>query len=125
MVSVLILRMGLNFYFKLSGEYEYEPNEVCADEANKISASIFLFLALFFMHLLPICAILYIYWPNPEDRIRDQLILNNAEIRRSFLAEEGRSGSLLITTAAKEEGESGELERNLNRNRSRDEHFLE
>ena len=47
---------------------------------------------MFFMHLLPISVILYIYRPSVEGRIRDEMILGNAEIRKSFKFGGGGSG---------------------------------
>lgn len=66
--------MSLNYYFKLSHFYSYKPNYNCTDNENKIPATIFMVIAQFIMHLLPIIIIVCVYRPNS---MIDEYELNN------------------------------------------------
>jgi nitric oxide reductase large subunit len=57
---------------------EYKPNQNCSDinYNNKIQTTVFLSLAQFIMHVVPISIVLYIYSPSIEDRKKDENILN-------------------------------------------------
>lgn len=73
LLLVLLVRMGLNYYFKLSKFYKYQPNQNCTDKEHKIPATVFLVVAQFIMHFLPIALIVCVYRPSTMNNPLSQI----------------------------------------------------
>lgn len=72
---MIVVRIVISYFFKLSNFYEYKPNKNCSnlDQSydNQIAGVVALTIAQFIMHLMPISLILYVYRPKVELISRD------------------------------------------------------
>lgn len=84
LVYVIVVRIVISYFFKLTNFYEYKPNRNCSNigqtYSNKIGGVVALAIAQFIMHLIPISLILYVYRPNVEYISRDQMLLKYGSI---------------------------------------------